>query len=99
MTRDELRDQAIEIMAKAFADRRRYVWEDMAPWLQKITRAELECVLEALGDAGFKVIGPTTDDMHRAAKELREKDKAGGRPTPWGAIFNVMAVVGDLTKK
>jgi len=99
MTREELRAKAIEVMAKAFANRRSYDWDTMAAWLQKVTLDELDDVLEALGAEGFKVLGPTTDEMHKAAKQLRGKDKAGGRPTAWGDIFNVMATAGDLTRK
>jgi hypothetical protein len=56
-------------------------------------------IVETLHKNRHRIIGPEiTEEMHRAAKDLREADKAKGRPTPWGSIFDAMADVGDIAK-
>ena len=99
--REEQRAKAIEVIARAvaankmgFPDNGKTLPEDF--WMQ--CKGHAAIALDALGDAEFWVIGPLTDEMHRAAKELREKDKANGKPTAWGNIFYAMAAAGDLAR-
>jgi hypothetical protein len=98
--REEQRAKAIEVMARAvaaskigFPDKGKNIPDDF--WMHCQGHATI--ALDALGD-DFWVTGPLTDEMHRAAKELREKDKAKGKPTAWGDIFYAMAAAGDLTR-
>ena len=91
MTRDEMRAKAIEVMVES--SRGQFCTDGV--WKIVMTEA-----LDALGAAGFKVVGPeVTGEMHIAAKRLREADKAKQRPTAWGTIFLAMAKAGDLTRE
>lgn len=91
MTREELRERAIDVMEDAYES----AWHG-----EEFIRVTLTAILDGLGVAGFPVLGPVvTDEMHRAAKQLRDADREKGKPTLWGSVFTAMAAVGDLTRK
>ena len=91
MTGEELRERAIDVMEDAYED---------AFHAGGTVRDTVTAALNALGVAGFPVLGPVvTDEMHRVAKQLRDDDRAKGKPTAWDTIFITMVAVGDLTKR
>ena len=84
MTREEapmmpvtMREKAILAMLEAYWDR----------FDKDGAEALMAAAFDALGAAGFKVIGPVTDEMDDAGK------------TVLACLFHVMAEAGDLTRK
>jgi len=79
MTHEELRAKAIWVIEKAI-------------WAKKHL-GNASDALDALGEAGFHVLGPqVSDEMMRAANELPHNTLRSGR-------FYAMVAAGDLTKK
>jgi hypothetical protein len=101
MTRDEYRAKCIEAMAD-LALAGKVIYADENPKELLFTRDNWIVIMTAAFDAlrGIARVNPieATEEMHVAAKERRESDKAKGLPTPWGQVWKAMSTTGDLTK-
>lgn len=87
MNSQELRDWAIEVIAKGIHE---YCADPEMEWEDLI--GDAIAALAGLGAAGFKVLGPEiTDDMWRANNMLPHN-------TPFKERFPAMVIAGDLTK-
>ena len=86
MTHGEMRNKAIETIAKSYA-----LFMDPVEW--RDLQPEAIAALEALGKAGYTILGPVITDQMVLAAELPTMETAG-HPR---AVFAAMAKIGDLT--
>lgn len=96
-SREELRTKAILTLAAANFDYQKpahaRAFSDMPATIRLMLVEKMGAAFDALGDAGFHVLGPeVTEEMGRANGELPHNVGTGGR-------FVAMARAGDLTKK
>jgi len=97
MTRAELRDQAIRILAGTNFDYQKpahaRAFSELPATIRLMLIEKMTAAFDAAGAAGFKVVGPeATDEMERAANELPHNSLRSAR-------FYAMLDAGDLTRK